>query len=156
MALGILTIFVIHQLTAAGVPDVFHLVNDETGALMLEYSAIMILALTCSGLVMLYQICRPFNPIRATLFVICAAVAMLVVFVPHLGNIFIMKSDAGADWSAVKFNLQQILLLIIIVQAAFPVSSFLIKAFEIINPKDEDEEEKDETSPQQQAETTTK
>ena len=156
MALGILTIFVIHQLTAAGVPDVFHLVNDETGALMLEYSAIMILALTFSGLVMLYQICRPFNPIRATLFVICAAVAMLVVFVPHLGNIFIMKSDAGADWSAVKFNLQQILLLIIIVQAAFPVSSFLIKAFEIINPKDEDEEEKDETPPQQQAETATK
>ncbi len=144
MALGILTIFVIYQLTNAGVPDAFGFVNaDKTQTL--EYSAIMILALTFAGVVMLYQICRPFNPLRATLFAVCAALSILVVSVPHLGNIFIMKSDVGANWSAVQFTLPQILLLIIIVQAAFPVSSFLIKAFDMMNPV-EDDEKKDEKS----------
>ncbi|MBQ7912784.1 MAG: HAD-IC family P-type ATPase [Clostridia bacterium] len=146
MALGILTIFVIYQLTTVGVPDVFHFVNPETGALTLEYNAIMVLALTFAGLVMLYQVCRPFNPIRATLFVVCAALSVLVVCVPHLGNLFIMKSDAGANWSAVNFSLPQILLLIIIVQAAFPISSFLIKVFDMMNPKNDEKEEKEETT----------
>ena len=148
MALGILAIFIINQLTTVGVPDVFSFVNPETGKNSLEFNAIMILALTFAGLVMLYQVCRPFNPLRATLFAACAALALLVVFIPHLGNFIIMKSDAGANWDAVKFTLPQILLLIIIVQAAFPISSFLIRVFDMMNPKDEDEkkDEKDEPS----------
>jgi hypothetical protein len=153
MALGILVIFVINKLTQVGVPDIFGFVNPETGSNSLEYSAILILALTFAGLVMLYQVCRPFNTVRATLFVLCAALAIVVVTVPHLGDIMIMKSivEDGPSWSKVHFNLQQILLLIIIVQAAFPLSNFLIKVFDMMNPLDEDEEKDDQktSAPQQ-------
>ena len=155
MALGILIIFTISKFSdplREGGPiiknDPFGFFNGNEPAL--EFHAIMILALTFAGLVMLYQVCRPFNPLRATLFTACAALAFLVVFIPHLGNFLIMKNDSGANWSAVKFTLVQILLLIIIVQAAVPVSSFLIKVFDMMNPKDEDEnaeEVKEETSP---------
>ena len=143
MALSVLVIFVANKLTAAGVPDAFHLINANGGN-TLEYQAMMVLALTFAGLVMLYQVCKPFNPLRAALFTISAALALVVMFVPHLGNIFIMKSDAGdANWSAVQFNLQQILLLVIVVQAAFPISTYLIKLFDMMNPKD-DIEKKEE------------
>ena len=142
MALGILTIFVIYQLTNAGVPDAFKFVNPETKMPTLEYSAIMILALTFAGLVMLYQICRPFNTLRATLFIVCASLAIVIVCVPHLGNLVILKSDV-ASWDSVKFNLQQILLLVIVVQAAFPVSSFLIRICNLMSPVEEDEKQDD-------------
>ena len=157
MALGILAIFVINKLTQVGVPDIFGFVNPETGSNSLEYSAILILALTFAGLVMLYQVCRPFNTVRATLFVLCAALAILVVTVPHLGDIMIMKSivEDGPSWSKVHFNLQQILLLIIIVQAAFPLSNFLIKVFDLMNPLDEDEKDEEKKSDSTQQKTAT-
>ena len=118
---------------------------------------ILILALTFAGLVMLYQVCRPFNTVRATLFVLCAALAIVVVTIPHLGDIMIMKSivEDGPSWSKVHFNLQQILLLIIIVQAAFPLSSFLIKVFDMMNPLD-DEDEKDKKNQPAPPQTTAK
>lgn len=153
MALGILTIFVIYQLTNAGVPDAFKFVNPETNMPTLEYSAIMILALTFAGLVMLYQICRPFNTLRATLFIVCASLAIVIVCVPHLGNLVILKSDV-ASWDSVKFNLQQILLLVIVVQAAFPVSSFLIRIFNLMSPVEEDEKQ-DNGKPNAKANTPT-
>ena len=157
MALGILVIFVINKLTDVGVPDIFGFVNTETGANTLEYSAILILALTFAGLVMLYQVCRPFNTVRATLFILCAALAIVVITVPHLGDIMIMKSivEEGPSWSKVHFNLQQILLLIIIVQAAFPLSTFLIRVFDMMNPLDEEDKEEDEKSNTSQQKTVT-
>jgi hypothetical protein len=133
------------KLSGVGVPDVFSFgVGENTKTI--EYHAIMILALTFAGLVMLYQVCKPFNPLRTTLFTICTTLALLVMFVPHLGDVFILKDGVGgADWSDVQFTIPQILLLIIIVQAAFPVSTFLIKAFDMMNPKDDDEKKDDPT-----------
>jgi len=82
------------------------------------------------------------------------------MFVPHLGDVFILKDGVGgADWSDVQFTIPQILLLIIIVQAAFPISSFLIKVFDMMNPKDDDEkkegntENKETTAPEAKVET---
>ena len=156
MALSILTVFVIKKLSGVGVPDVFSFgVGENTKTI--EYHAIMILALTFAGLVMLYQVCKPFNPLRATLFTICTTLALLVMFVPHLGDVFILKDGVGgADWSDVQFTIPQILLLIIIVQAAFPISSFLIKVFDMMNPKDDDEKKEgntETTAPEAKVET---
>ena len=69
-----------------------------------------------------------------------SSLAIVIVCVPHLGNLVILKSDL-ASWDSVKFNLQQILLLVIVVQAAFPVSSFLIRIFNLMSPVEEDEKQ---------------
>ncbi len=148
MALGILTIFVIFKLTEGGIiPNnsfkFFSKTADDHKTI--EYKAIMILALTFAGVVMLYQICRPFNPLRATLFIGCTVLCLLVVSIPHLGTI-ILK-----DWDTVQFTLPQILLLIIVVQAAFPVSSFLIKAFDMMNPVEDDEKKDEKTEAEKPA-----
>ena len=126
MALGILILYTIHQTPLS---EKFGFIKDGTVAT--EYDAMMMLALTFCGLVMLYRICQPFNVFRTILFVISTALCVLVVSIPALGNI------AFDNWEAVVFTLPQMLLTIIIIQAAFPISSFLIKAFDLINPAEE-------------------
>ncbi len=126
MALGILSLHVLHY-TPLG--ETFGLVAN--GVETLEYHALMMVVLTFCGLVMLYRICQPFNILRTVLFVGATALCVLVIAIPFLGNI------AFDNWESVRFTFNQLLLFIIIIQAAFPVSSFLIKAFDLINPAEE-------------------
>jgi hypothetical protein len=101
---------------------------DANGADTLSYQAMMMLSLTFSGLVMLYRVCQPFNLLRAGLFVLTAALCIVVVSIPVLGEIVF------SGWSTVEFILPQILLIVIIILICFPVSGFLIKLFDMINP----------------------
>ena len=128
MALGIITLYTVHE-TSLG--TAFGLV-DEFGYETLEYQALMMIALTFTGLVMLYRICQPFNIVRVCLFAITAFLCIFVLSVPILGEIVF------ANWSLVEFNVSQILVMIIIVQAAFPISAFLIKFFDMMNPVEEE------------------
>ena len=127
MALGILTLFFMHKTSLA---EPFGFLN-ASGAETLEYHGLMMIALTFCGLVMLYRICQPFNVLRAVLFVVAAALCCIVVSVPILGN-FVFEG-----WEAVNFSLPQILLIVIIVQASFPISGFLIRAFDMMNPAED-------------------
>jgi cation-transporting ATPase E len=124
MVLGILSLYVLHKTSLAA--D-FAFV-DANGADTLSYQAMMMLSLTFSGLVMLYRVCQPFNLLRAGLFVLTAALCIVVVSIPVLGEIVF------SGWSTVEFILPQILLIIIIILVCFPVSGFLIKLFDMINP----------------------
>ena len=124
MALGILTLYVVHRTTLA---DDFGLVDAATGAETIEYQALMMLSLTFTGLVMLFRICQPFNVVRVCLFVLAASLCTIVISVPLLGEIVF------EGWTNVKISLQQFLLIVIIVQAAFPLSNTLIKFFDMIN-----------------------
>ena len=128
MALGIITLYTVHE---TGLGPAFGLIN-EAGAETLEYQALMMITLTFTGLVMLYRICQPFNIVRVCLFSITAFLCIFVLSVPILGEIVF------AGWSTVKFNVSQILVMIIIIQAAFPISSFLIKFFDMMNPVEEE------------------
>ncbi len=128
MALGIITLYTVHE---TGLGSAFGLVN-EFGAETLEYQALMMIALTFTGLVMLYRICQPFNIVRVCLFAITAFLCIFVLSVPILGEIVF------EGWSLVEFNVSQILIMIIIVQAAFPISAFLIKFFDMMNPVEEE------------------
>lgn len=103
------------------------------GAPTLEYQALLMLALTFTGLVMLFRICQPFNVLRAILFLIAVLFCLVVICVPILGNIVF------DGWETLKFTLAQVLLIIILVQLAFPVSDALIKFFDMINPAEETE-----------------
>ena len=125
MALGILTLYVLKEKTPLG--GTFGFIGEGED----EYRALMMICLTFSGLVMLYRICQPFNILRAVLYIVSVLLCVTVISLPFLGEI-VFKG-----WSAVDFSLQQILLVVIIVQASFPISGSLIKFFDMINPADE-------------------
>ena len=127
MAIGIMTLYIFHSTSFA---QTFGLI-DSTGANTLEFHALMMIVLTFCGLVMLYRICQPFNVMRAILVITSVSLCALVISLPVLGN-FVFD-----NWAAVHFTLSQKLLVIIIIQASFPISGFLIKAFDMINPADE-------------------
>lgn len=91
----------------------------------------LMVSLTFTGLVMLLRICQPLNLIRAVLWGTMAALCITVLAVPVLGNI------VYAGWGNLHFNLTQLLLMIVIVQAAIPVSSMLLRFFDMFNPADE-------------------
>ena len=127
MAIGIITVYVLRCLPI-GETIGFTSGGVETS----EYRAMLMLTLTFSGLVILYRVCQPFNLFRASLFILSAFLCVFVVCVPMLGE-FVFEG-----WSALQFQLPQILLLIIIIQFSFPVSNFLIKFFDLMNTADED------------------
>ena len=127
MAVGLLSLYVVHKTSLSGT---FGFVT-ETGAETLEYQALMMIALTFTGLVMLYRICQPFNIVRVSLFLLATFLCVLVISVPLLGEI------VCEGWSNVSFTLPQVLLIVIIVQASFPVSKVLIKFFDMLNTAEE-------------------
>ena len=126
MALGIMTIYAIQELP---IGEAFGFVVG--GEATVEYDALMMIALTFCGIVMLYRICQPFNVVRAVLFLLTAALCIIVVSVPILGEIVF------DGWSTVQFILPQVLLILIIILISFPISSILIKLFDMINPAEE-------------------
>ncbi len=134
MAIGILTIYLFRR---TGFADEFGLL-DAAGVETPAYHALMMIALTFCGLVMLYRICQPFNVVRAVTFIVAVAACALFVCVPALGGIVFEATYNGATITLgdISFSLSQVLLIIIIIQASFPISGVLIKFFDLINPAD--------------------
>ena len=128
MAIGILAFYVIRCLPFG---ETIGFVSG--GVETEEYKAMLTLALTFCGLVVLYRICQPFNLFRACLFILSAFLCVFVACVPMIADKLLF-----GGWSALQFELPQILLLVIVVQFSFPVSNFLIKVFDLINTADED------------------
>ena len=98
-----------------------------------KYHALLILALTIIGLVMLFRICQPFNVWRTVIFVASIGLCIFVVSIPPLMQTFIFE-----HWYSVKdvLEIQHILLLIILAQNALPMSGGLIKFFDLFNRAD--------------------
>jgi hypothetical protein len=80
---------------------------------------------------MLYRICQPFNVVRAVLFILAVVCCSLFLAVDPLGEIVF------DNWAAVHFSIGQILLIVIIVQASFAISAWLIRFFDLMNIADE-------------------
>ncbi len=127
MAMGILTLYFIHK---SSLSEGFGLI-DSNDRDTIEYQALMMLALTFTGLVMLYRICQPFNVVRTVLFVASLSLCLLVIAIPELGQVIF------DGWANVHIQLDQTLLIIIIIQASLPISGSLIKFFDMINPVDD-------------------
>ena len=134
MAVGIIALYIVRYTSLA---SSFGLANESGETL--EYRALLMFVLTFCGLVMLYRICQPFSVPRAITFVIAVACCILFISVPYLGNLVFEVKSAGSTFhlSDLEFSLDQLLLLIIIVQASFPISGFLIRFFDMINPADD-------------------
>ncbi len=129
LASGILALYVI-SLTPLAESFGFIGADGHTTAV---YSAMLMLSLTFTGLVMLFRICQPLTGIKFSLFIAMCIVCSTIITVPLLGEIVM------TGWSEIKFNLAQILLIIIIVQAAIPVSEMLIRFFDLFNPAEDDD-----------------
>ena len=135
MALSIMSLYVLHKTGLAGS---FGLV-DANGMDTPHYQALMMIALTFSGLVMLYRICQPFNVTRAVTFLIAVGCCIVFLIVPALGEMIfeVTYNNAVVHLGNLNFSLDQYLLLVIIIQASFPISGFLIRFFDMINPADD-------------------
>lgn len=127
MATAILSLYIINQTSLSSVFE-YTTKSGETASL---YDAMLMLALTLTGLVMLMKICQPMNLIRAILFIAVVGMCITVLAVPFLGNL------VYDGWSSLHFDATQILLMIVIVQASIPLASGLIKFFDLFNPADE-------------------
>ncbi len=127
MAICILSVFVISKTDLCGPLGFAPVAEGQPDV----YKAMLCLVLTLTGLVMLYRICQPFNVVRAVLFVCVGALCAITLAVPLLGNLVIDQ------WGDIELQLPQILLLIILVQAAVPISAILIRFFDMFNPAED-------------------
>ncbi len=127
MAAAVLTVYCINL---SSLHTLFEYTNS-VGEVVSLYEPMLMLTLTCTGLVMLYRISQPLNIVRAIVFLIAVAGCTLVLSVPMLGN------RVYDGWETIKFTASQILLLIVITQAALPISATLIKFFDLFNPAEE-------------------
>lgn len=90
--------------------------------------AMMTAMLSFSGVVMLYQILKPFNPLRAFIFIFSFVATLVVLLVPFLGGI------VYTGWEELSFSLTEILFMICMLLLSFPVSDKLIKWADLLNP----------------------
>ena len=112
-------------------------IPGELGALRVELAdgvvsinPLMLLAVTFGGLVMLYRVLQPFNVLRSLVFVFSVGVSILFLAVPVLGNL------VYDNWDLVEFSFTQVLYVVCIVLAAFPISNALMKLCDLMNPSE--------------------
>lgn len=103
------------------------------------YLAMSMLAVTFSGFVMLYRVCQPFNWYRAIMYVSMLAISITCCAVPELGKLFY------DGWDKITWDYAKILIVVVVVEAAFPISAWLIKIMEIIMPSSTGKEKQKST-----------
>ena len=126
MSLSILSLHILKLTSLSGALGF----TGENGELV--YHALLVIALTFTGLVMLYRICQPFNALRVVLFACSMGLCILVICIPFLAQIVF------GHWTDITISLPQVLLIIIIIQASFPISGFLIKCCDMLLTPAED------------------
>ena len=97
------------------------------------YVPMCMMALTFSGLVMLFRVCQPLNVYRTSLFLLMVAVTAVALCVPFIGDMLYNVSDE-AKWSLLHWDTTKLLVLAVVTEAAFPLSSGLIKVIQILLP----------------------
>ncbi|MGN0817404.1 MAG: HAD-IC family P-type ATPase [Candidatus Coproplasma sp.] len=91
------------------------------------------MALTFSGLVMLYRVCQPFNGYRLVLFVTMVAGVAVALTVPFISDMLYMESEE-VKWSTLNWDYTKLLIVAVVIEAAFPLSQSLIKIMQILMP----------------------
>ncbi|MDE5548477.1 MAG: HAD-IC family P-type ATPase, partial [Clostridia bacterium] len=91
---------------------------------------LLMLAVTFGGLVMLFRVLQPFNLLRAFVYAFSVGVSILVLSIPVLGRL------VYDNWDKVGFTFTQVLYMVCIILAAFPVSNALMKLCDLMNPSE--------------------
>lgn len=117
-------------------------------------TAMCMMALVFSGLVMLYRVCQPFNGYRLVLYVVMVVLTILALTLPPIGNVghplyLHIADELCKGWANLHWSYAKVLIVVVAIEAAFPLSSSLIKIMQIIMPsstegaKKKPEEKKD-------------
>ncbi len=93
--------------------------------------AMYMLALTFGGLVILFRILAPFNALRLVLYGVSIAICIMCVSIPALGDIIF------DGWHEVVLTFPQVLFIVCVILAAFPISGVLVKLCDMLNPTTE-------------------
>lgn len=93
-----------------------------------HYKAMCMLALTFSGIVMVYRTCKPLNVYRAVLCVCVLTITIVCIAVPKFGNMFY------DDWENLVWDYAKILIIVVVLEAAFPISSWITELMHFILP----------------------
>lgn len=96
-------------------------------------TAMCMMALSFSGLVMLYRVCQPINAYRLVLFLSMTCLSILALTLPSIGS-FKIAEQLCSGWSKLKWDYSKILIVVVAIEAAFPLSQSLIKIMQIIMP----------------------
>lgn len=108
------------------------------------YSPMCMIALTFSGLVMVFRICKPFNVYRAVLCVSMLALCITAYAVDPLAELFYK------GWKTIEWDYAKILIIVVVIEAAFPVSSWMIELMHIIFPSSTGKHKAQQIQAQQQ------
>ena len=134
---GALTLFLCVLAVYAGIqlfPEEFGALNIaipvDNGRTLDAINPLFVLAVTFGGLVMLSHILKPFNWLRAAIYVVSVGVCILVLCIPVLGELIY------TGWSIIELDLTQTLYLCCIILAAFPVSGWLVRLGDFLSPND--------------------
>ena len=115
---------------------VMHLVCNYGGGEFEQFeTAMSTVALTFAGLVMLFRVCQPINPFRLVLFTL---MVMLCVLAFTLGPISFLGGSFAqtlvVDWDKLEWDYSKLLIIACTIEAAFPISMWLINIMQIILP----------------------
>ena len=91
-------------------------------------TAMCMMALIFSGLVMLFRVCQPFNGFRLVLLVLMTALSVVALCIPFSAEMLCQ------GWSKLEWNYAKILIVVVAIEAAFPISSSLIRIMQILMP----------------------
>ncbi len=94
-----------------------------------HYRAMCMIALSFSGFVMVFRICQPFNVYRAVLCFAVFAICVTAYAVPFLTETLLYE-----HWNELTWDYAKILTIVVVIEAAFPVSSWLIELMHVIMP----------------------
>lgn len=118
MFLCVMTVYITHAIPSLCA----EIYNPQTHEI--EYSAMMVIAMTLSGVVMLYRICKPFNILRASLFV--SVLVICILFLTVKKGDFAIGDIMFENYHSINFNASELLLLSTIISLAFPVSRYMV------------------------------
>ncbi len=93
------------------------------------YRPMCMLALTFSGFVMVYRTCQPLNAFRAVLCVAVLAVCITGFSIPVITNKLFYTGWIGLEW-----DYAFILIVVVVIEAAFPISGWISKLMQLIMP----------------------
>ena len=94
-----------------------------------NYRAMCMLAMTFSGFVMVYRICQPLNLYRLVLCIGVLSVCLVALTVPLITNLFLYTG-----WSSLHWEYGQLLAVVVVIEAAFPLSGWLIELSHVLMP----------------------
>lgn len=93
------------------------------------YRPMCMLALTFSGFVMVYRTCQPLNAYRTVLCLAVLAACITGFSVPLITDTLFYKG-----WLSLEWNYAYILIVVVVIEAAFPISGWIMKLMHTLMP----------------------